>query len=109
MDGTDMTAEFACPLVHAPSDLGLFLCHHLVPAAVWNAASTTHPNGVSTITGLDLPVGDASLDVLAEVALGEVADGVLTLGPTRVSIGPAAIRFDRPVHAAEIAGLTVGG
>lgn len=106
-EGPAITAAFDCVLVHAPADLGVFLCHHRVPDAVWNRTTTNHRNRATAITGLDLPVEPDSLRLLARVAGGPTDSG--RLGPIAVGIGPAAIRFDIAVPATLIAGVTVGG
>jgi hypothetical protein len=106
-EGPAITAAFDCVLIDAPADLGMFLCHHRVPQAVWNRTTTNHPNRATTVTGLDLPVEPDSLRVLARVAGAATDSG--RLGPTKVGIGPAAIRFDVAVHATVIAGVSVGG
>lgn len=107
LEGPAITAAFDCVLIHAPTDLGMFLCHHRVPQAVWNRATTDHHNRVTTLTGLDLPVEPGSLEVLARVAGVGTTSG--RLGPTKVGVGPAAIRFDVPFDTAVIAGVSVGG
>jgi Glyoxalase-like domain len=106
-EGPAITAAFDCVLIHAPADLGMFLCHHRVPQAVWNRTTTNHPNRATTITGLDLPVEPDSLRVLARVAGAPTDSG--RLGPTAVGVGPATIRFDVAVDATLIAGVSVGG
>jgi hypothetical protein len=106
-EGPAITAAFDCVLVHAPADLGVFLCHHRVPDAVWNRTTTNHRNRATTITSVDLPVEPDSLRLLARVAGAPTDSG--RLGLTRVGVGPAAIRFDVALPATLIAGVTAGG
>jgi len=107
LEGPAITAAFDCVLIDAPADLGMFLCHHRVPQAVWNRTTTNHPNRATAISGLDLPVEPDSLRILAKLA--GTASNSVRLGPTTVGVGPAAIRFDVAVDATLIAGVSVGG
>lgn len=108
VEGPPVTAEFDCVLVEAPSDLGIFLCHHRVPEAVWNAAATTHRNGATAITSISVPVDDASLADLAAAAHTELTDGVVQLGDVEVTTGPAAIRFDADIESTTVARVRLG-
>jgi hypothetical protein len=109
VEGAPITAEFDCVLVDAPSDLGMFLCHHRVPEAVWNPAAIAHRNGATAITSIRLPVEDASIADLAAVAHTPVTDGATRIGDIEVASGPPAIRFDVELAATTIAGVAVGG
>ncbi len=110
VEGSPVTAEFACVLLDAPTDLGMFLCHHAVPEAVWNAAATHHPNGARAISTLTLPVGADSVDTLARAAgAGAHQAETLDLAGVSVGTGPAAMRFDVTVAATHLAGVDIGG
>jgi hypothetical protein len=110
VEGPAITARFACVLLEGPADLGMFLCHHAVPEAVWNEAAMRHPNGARAFTTVTLPVQAASLGTLARAAgVADHAGDRLSLGGVSVGTGPAAIRFDVAVPAAHFAGVDFGG
>lgn len=110
VEGPTITAEFACVLLEAPADLGIFLCHHAVPEAVWNEAAMRHANGARSLAAVILPVEPDSLAMLARAA-GVAAhhEGVLDLAGASVHTGPAGIRFDVAVPATHFAGVDLGG
>jgi hypothetical protein len=110
LEGPAVTAGFACVLLEAPADLGLFLCHHAVPEAVWNEAATKHPNRARAFSTVSLPVEADTLDTLARAAgVADRPGDVLDLGGVLVATGAAAIRFDVAVPAAHFAGVDIGG
>lgn len=107
-DGPAITASFDCVLIHAPGDLGMFLCRHRVPEAVWNPTTTNHPNRATTLSGLALPIEAESLRVLGRVAGAGVESDRLEVGRTTLWIGPPAIAFDVSLEPTLIAGVETG-
>ncbi|MGF1665926.1 MAG: VOC family protein [Acidimicrobiia bacterium] len=110
LEGPAITAEFACVLLEAPADLGMFLCHHAVPEAVWNEAAMHHPNGARALSAVTLPVEIPSLETLAMAAgVTGYGGGALDLAGVAFETGPAAIHFDVAVAATHFAGVDIGG
>jgi hypothetical protein len=109
-NGTSIKASFECTLMHGTDELGMFLCKHLAPEAVWNEATTWHSNLARRITAVSIPVSDATLREIASAAGCEVDGGRLTLGPTTL-LGetPAHIGFDARIQPIDICGVRVGG
>lgn len=107
--GPEIKASFACTLMHGTEDLGMFLCKHLAPEAVWNDDTTWHPNLAHAMTSLTIPVAESTIETIAAAAGVPVADGGLDLGGTIVEPGPPRITFDAKIRPLEICGITVGG
>ncbi len=109
VDGTEVRASFECTFAKGTVDLGMFLCRHMVPTAVWNERNQWHPNRALHIEELSLPVQPSTLDTLATMARTRATDQGIQAGSTWITTGPAAIRFDTILRPIEIGGVAVGG
>lgn len=109
VQGQDLTATFACVLLHEPSDLGLFLCHHRSPEAVWNAASTTHINDATRVISVDVPVVGATMATLAAAADADLDRGQVQLAGVSVFSGGPSIHFDATVPPTTVEGVRISG
>lgn len=108
-DGSEIKASFECTLARGTDDLGMFLCRHVIPEAVWNESTRWHPNRARRIDSMALPVESATLDMLGTMAGAVAIDETLTLGKTTVTTGAPAIRFDSALPTREIGHVLVGG
>lgn len=109
-NGTLVKAAFECTLMHGTDELGMFLCKHLAPEAVWNDATTWHANLSREMTSVVLSVSDATLQELGSAAGRSLESGRLELGATTLQRGSVArVAFDARLPAVEIGGLKIGG
>lgn len=109
LDGTEVKASFECTFAKGTDDLGMFLCRHVAPSAVWNESNQWHPNRALHIEELTLPVQPSTLDTLATMARTQASDQGIQVGNAWITTGPAAIRFDTILRPVEIGGVRVGG
>jgi hypothetical protein len=109
-DGSTIKASFECTLMHGTDDLGMFLCKHLAPTAVWNDTTMHHRNGAHTVVAMTLPVGSEAISVLASAAGVHVEEEHITLGATSIGIANRSrITFDIALPGTDICGVTVAG
>ena len=67
--GSETRAGFVCLMTGPGDPVGVFLCHHLTPEAVWDAEAVEHANRAQALVGVAAEIGPATRSLLEELEL----------------------------------------